>query len=127
MIPILLLPIQIINPITNKFEGEIKVSITPINFASIKGISEQEGTGYAIIENYSMGDIPANNINTALPFIELLDTFNRMRMVDFSHVTECIPYSKSLEDYIIEVQRSFIASQNINNDSSSLNNNNNQR
>lgn len=124
MIPILLLPIQVINPITNKFEGDIKVSITPINFASIKGITEQEETGYAIIENYSIGDMAANNINTALPFIELLDTFNRMRIIDFSHASECIPYSKSLEDYIIEVQRAFVASQNIDNDSSSLNNNN---
>jgi hypothetical protein len=124
MIPILLLPIQIINPITNKFEGEIKVSITPINFSTIKTITEQEETGYAIIENNSMGDIPSSNINTAVKFIDLLDTFNKMRIVDFSHVTECISYSKSLEDYIVEVQRSFISSQNLDNDSSSANSNN---
>jgi len=106
MIPILLLPIRERNVITDKFNGEIKIAITPINFANIKNISEDKETGFAVIEALNSSEMQDNNIYTAIPFIEMFNHLNSMRIVDSTFINYCIPVSKTLEDFVEELMQS---------------------
>jgi len=101
MIPLILMPVKVINNITNKFNGNIVIKAIPLNISVIKSISEDEESGHANIEMHnSITDSENTSIKTAIPFITFINHLNNMQLVDFAFYSYCMSYSDAVDNYI---------------------------
>jgi hypothetical protein len=86
------MPIPDIHPLTNQEVG-VKAALVPVDFASVKNISEDVETGYAIIVYKGGGEQ-----KTYLPFVELVASLYNQGAVNFEYLKITSKYSKSIKN-----------------------------
>ena len=95
---LMLLPIPVKHPITEKVIGKT-VSMVPIDLNAIQSIDEDIDTKTTIIRYKSLGDIP-NVLNLDIPFVEMVQFFNKQGLVEYHFAKRCLTVSTSLKQFI---------------------------